>query len=43
MVVLYHDFFLVVYITYLAYAVFCKNKKKLFTKPTVAFTAKPRP
>jgi len=26
MVVLYHDFFLVVYITYLAYAVFCKNK-----------------
>ncbi len=45
MVVLYHDFFLVVYITYLAYAVSVKikTKKKLFTKPTVAFTAKPRP
>jgi hypothetical protein len=28
MVMLYHDFFLVVYITYLAYAVFYKNKKK---------------
>jgi hypothetical protein len=45
MVVLYHDFFLVVYITYLAYAVSVKIKikKKLFTEPTVAFTAKPGP
>ena len=43
--VLYHDFFLVVYITYLAYAVSVKikTKKKLFVDPTVTFTAKPRP
>jgi hypothetical protein len=39
MVMLYHDFFLVVYITYLAYAVFVKIKikKKIVCGPYRGF------